>query len=698
MDREDARRYIRENARLYLQKARRIGYICPLCGNGTGRDGDGMTTKDGIHFTCWKCQQIVNNDIIDIIGMVKGISDDAGKFEAAYNEYGIIIDESNNITSKREREAKKMQAQAEDPARQHAKAYNFNTETEKAHEALLAEPAALKHYTDRGIDIETIKRFKIGYLPEGHNSFLEAYPENKTKAEKQTAYKYVFPYVDSAGNYIYFQTEIDDRKKVDDRNAKYRYPNNPTGDLPKRLYNEYYIKPEGAGIIFLCEGIYDALSVEQEGYKAIGGIGTSYRRLLDLCEQAKTDAFFIIALDNDPTGQDTIERVKEGFNKQGIKYIVAPAAAGKDYNEALLADRQAFTSFIRQTVRQAEEIQDAELKAEREAYEAESAADLADLDALIEYTGNTPAISTGFLELDSVIDDGLRNGFYIIGAISSLGKTTFTIQICDNLAKQGQDVLFYSLEMSRAEIQAKSISRESLLISLERYQSNKAAKTSIGIMNGRRIKQYRDNDAETVQAAKDMYKTYAGHIHIIEGVGNITVRRIVQDVERHIRLTGKTPTVFIDYLQLLAPYETGRNLSDKQITDKNVLELKRLSRRLPIIAISSFNRDSYTEPVNLSSFKESGAVEYTSDILIGLQYEGMDYEPKEKDADRKQRIANLYREQKAKARAGQAQDIQVKILKNRHGLTGDIELKFYPMFNYYKGIADTNPFIDAEQV
>ena len=328
-------------------------------------------------------------------------------------------------------------------------------------------------------------------------------------------------------------------------------------------------------------------------------------------------------------------------------------------------------------------------------YEAESAADLADLDALIEYTGNTPAISTGFLELDSIIDDGIRNGFYIIGAISSLGKTTFTLQICDNLAKQGIDVLFYSLEMSRAEMQAKSISRESLIISLERYKDSSAAKTSTGIMNGRRVKAYRDTDAETVQAAKEVYKGYAGHIHIIEGIGNIGVKDIEAGILKHKALTGKTPVVVIDYLQLLASYEAGRNLSDKQITDKNVLELKRLSRQLPIIAVSSFNRESYTDPISLSAFKESGAIEYTADILIGLQYFGMDYEPKEGEKERKQRVASLLREQKAKARDKQGQDIQVKIMKNRHGITGDIELKYYPAFNYYK---DKNPFTDAAQV
>lgn len=61
-----------------------------------------------------------------------------------------------------------------------------------------------------------------------------------------------------------------------------------------------------------------------------------------------------------------------------------------------------------------------------------------------------------------------------------------------------------------------------------------------------------------------------------------------------------------------------------------MLELKRISRdyKIPVIAISSFNRDNYSAPVNTAAFKESGAVEYSADVLIGLQYHGMERQEK----------------------------------------------------------------------
>ena len=116
-----------------------------------------------------------------------------------------------------------------------------------------------------------------------------------------------------------------------------------------------------------------------------------------------------------------------------------------------------------------------------------------------------------------------------------------------------------------------------------------------------------------------------------------------------------------------------------------MLELKRLSRdyRIPIIGISSFNRDNYTAPVNLASFKESGAIEYSSDVLIGLQYEGMDYRDGETDKNRDTRIRGLIKDALELGKSGDAQSIQVKILKNRNGSKGDTMLDFYPMFNYF---------------
>ncbi|MEW5208114.1 DnaB-like helicase C-terminal domain-containing protein, partial [Bacillus cereus] len=55
-------------------------------------------------------------------------------------------------------------------------------------------------------------------------------------------------------------------------------------------------------------------------------------------------------------------------------------------------------------------------------------------------------IKLHFPKLNDVLG-GLRTGLYVLGAISSLGKTTFVQEVVDKIAEQGEHVLFFSLEM-----------------------------------------------------------------------------------------------------------------------------------------------------------------------------------------------------------------------------------------------------------
>ena len=147
--------------------------------------------------------------------------------------------------------------------------------------------------------------------------------------------------------------------------------------------------------------------------------------------------------------------------------------------------------------------------------------------------------------------------------------------------------------------------------------------------------------------------------------------------------------IVIDYIQILQNPESKHSLTDKQAVDKNVMELKRISRDydIPVIGISSFNRDNYTSPVNMASFKESGAVEYSSDVLIGLQYYGWDFqdgEKAEKDTQRMVRIRDIREKNEIAASNLGMQDIQLKVLKNRNGKRGSCRFSFWPAFNYFR--------------
>ena len=103
-----------------------------------------------------------------------------------------------------------------------------------------------------------------------------------------------------------------------------------------------------------------------------------------------------------------------------------------------------------------------------------------------------------------------------------------------------------------------------------------------------------------------------------------------------------------------------------------------------MIGISSFNRDNYTAPVNNASFKESGAIEYSADVLIGLQYFGMDYQEGEAESARLKRIRELIKDNENRGRCGEAQTLQAKILKYRNGSKGQVLFSFYSKFNCFQ--------------
>ena len=694
MDRETAKQYVKGQLESYLQ-GKGINTRHPFrCLNPAHTDNKpsmsiDRTSGSGLHCKCFSCNAYY--DTFDLIGIDYGLTSETEIFKKAYEFFNLDIDSrleyqnqpktEQNTHNTLHKESYTMSYTIENIKDEVT--IDFTDTLKAAHKELLGNPKALAYLQSRGLSMETINAYELGYDAAGYNHLLQAYPQNQSKSKKAGLYRYIFPYPDTEGRYSYFLTEIEDRGQVDEYNGKYRKISKGQSQIAAQIFNERYLQSPPP-VVFICEGIYDALSVEEAGGKAIAFVGTAHRRFLSLCKKYKPDTTFILSLDNDEAGQQAIARVKEGLNFLKIPYMVRTAEQGKDFNEALQADRGAFTEYIKQVVDDAEQEKRAKEEAERQAYlQTSTAYKLQSFIDDIERSKTATFFPTGFSSIDNLLDGGLYAGLYIVGAISSLGKTTFCLQILDNIAAAGDDVIIFSLEMAREELIAKSVSRHSLQADLRKYKTTVHAKTVRGITTGTRYRDYSQTDREIIEVAITDYSEYAHRIYIHEGVGNIGVEQVREVVERHIKITGNKPVILIDYVQILAPYND--RATDKQNTDKAVLELKRLSRdySITVIGISSFNRDNYIAPVNMASFKESGAVEYSSDVLIALQYEGMDYQKGEKENERLKRIRELLDSQIAIGKSGKSQSIQVKILKNRNGSKGDTVIDFYPMFNYF---------------
>ena len=183
----------------------------------------------------------------------------------------------------------------------------------------------------------------------------------------------------------------------------------------------------------------------------------------------------------------------------------------------------------------------------------------------------------------------LYPGLYVLGAISSLGKTTFCGQMADQLASTGEHVLYFSLEQTRLELVCKGLSR------LMAQTDMMSALTSMEIRRG--------STSEALRVARENYAAQSEHEYIIECGFETNVEAIVETVRDYISRTGSQPVVIVDYLQILPPVNNYQTTKD--VVDYNVRALKKLQTEndLVVIVISSLNRANYLTPIDFSSLQ-----------------------------------------------------------------------------------------------
>lgn len=636
--------YLKNFAESYLEKSRHGSFCCPCCGSGTGPHKSGALSLYGEKREKWRCFACgEGGDLFDLIGKVRG-TDTAQSFQIAKELYGnggtVSVARTHHTPSTHKVHNVQHTHNAQDTQEVHA---DFTAYISDCRSALAQNQKAKDYLLGRGISEATADLAMLGY--------------------DRSRDAIVIPY-DQQGSY-YTRRAID-RKE-------YRKPSSAEAGAQPLYRRDALYNAEGEPI-FVVEGEIDAISIMEAGGYAVALCGAKNgRKLLQEIETKAPAGVIVLSLDNDEAGEEATGEIAAELDRVGAVYLRANISGEyKDANEALVADRQTFIETVRSTAENAKAKSEQDEARELEEYRNKSAkAFISGFIGSIAASVDTAYIPTGYTVLDDVLDGGLFEGLYILGAISSLGKTTFCMQMADQIAAAGTDVMIFSLEMALSEIMAKSISRESFLLSMLHTGTERLAKTTRGITTGKRWEHYSKEEAKTILDAIRCYEEYAVNLYIMEGVGDIGVREIRQAVEEHIRITRQKPVVIVDYLQILSPYDPRS--TDKQNMDKAVLELKRLSRdfKIPVIAISSLNRQSYGSKISMEAFKESGAIEYSSDVLIGLQARGTG----EAGFDVNE------------AKQREPREIEMKILKNRSGRTGDtLAFDYYPMFNLFKQI------------
>lgn len=274
---------------------------------------------------------------------------------------------------------------------------------------------------------------------------------------------------------------------------------------------------------------------------------------------------------------------------------------------------------------------------------------------------------TGFERLDDALGGGFTPGVHYIGAISSLGKSTFVLQMVDHMVSNDVPVVYVSLEMSEEDLTAKLISMHTFLST---GKSERFAKTST-ILRSESSKYFDDEEWGVVYRAADKVATHGTEVTVLENLHSVmTVDNITKYIAQYVDAYKIRPVLVVDYLQILVAPKTMRGCSDKQVVDYNVAQFRAIAAQynIPVIVISSFNRDNYSAKASLQAFKDSGNIEYSSDTLLGLQLHGVGEEDFDVD----------------EAKAAYPRQIDLVILKQRYGPSNyTILYDYYTKYSYF---------------
>lgn len=575
----------------------------------------------GVSYDLFDCWALINDGVTETKKNSAGKEKPVYNFNAVASEiadhygYALIGDPANDLYSVEP-------PLPEPPAEPAQTSTNFRDQLEAWHASLNQTDYLQK----RGITQTTAEIFNLGY------SVLTN--------------SIIIPYEDG----YYVQRALNPLEKHD----RYRFP---IGEF--RVYNAKALKE--CKTVFIVEGQFDALSIMQESEVGAVATSTSQTRLIvktlqKFKEQDPTiNPTIILSMDNDRAGQKANRALQRDLEAHGFTCYVNPVNGDyKDANEFLVKDREGFRQKLQHVINQPDNWLDKYY---------------ADIKQRHDYPDNIP---TGFTNLDDELDGGLQPKLYVLGAVSSLGKTTFALNVADNLAKQGRHVFFFSMESSKREVTDKLLSRASCL-------SNGHKWTQLQVSRGAWL-----NNAEDKEEFDGLFKAFSRYQRFLHIYDNRVKASQVKDLvngwlDNHP--DEKKPLVVVDYLQILQAEQD--NVTDKAKVTDSVSVLSELTKQaeVPVLVISSLNRASYWQDVSFESFKESGEIEYSADVMLGLEFAHRE----EYITVQKNGHVELNKEKFDQRKQEVPRRVEMVILKNRTGKTGGhIFFKYNAMFNSYQ--------------
>ena len=642
-------------------------YICPVCGNGSGKDGDGLTVKQyawGYNYHCFK--EGKNYTAVDLIKLAYGV-DEAKVVEIAREKFGVEEAQSLKISTFNGKK-EKIESSIVSGITAASIVAQSSKQALSDKDPLDTVDDVLKNYGEK---LYPYAQGQLaGFLQSRGGTFRGLGFEDLQEVGGGYAYgKLILPYDD----YHYFEREIEGKGKKYIKGSR-------------QMYNPYDVDFKLPVIV--TEGEIDCLSVHKvSGLPCIAvGSAINFKNLVNWLEKTETSVEriggsgsprLILIGDNDQTGQkNALEGVQRLIEAKylAVSAILSPAEK-YDANEWLQKDAEGLKKRLHEIYKQA----DIELKkiSAQIAFQKQleedggfmSAEDYNRLlfDDELEELKKVAKRKTGYKNLDEKQE--ILPGLYFIGAISSLGKTSFCLQWAEQMARLGETVLFCSYEMSLIELHSKVLARNVYL------KNQHTTLTATQIRRGGN-----DSDLKAVRQELDLKNFRIAKFNFE------TIDELIEKLRKTIEKMKKPPTIFIDYLQFIRPSRELRDTSTKTAIDDIVMKLKIFQQETNaiIVVVSSFNRMNYTQTAAFESFKESGGVEYTADVLFALELYCT--------AELRGTQSSVQDDRKAidMAKKEYPRKIRLKCLKNRVGGLYDCFFKFYMKNDYFEACTEAD--------
>jgi len=431
--------------------------------------------------------------------------------------------------------------------------------------ALLGEEQQ-RYFTDCGVSVHTLREMKIGF----NGRYM------------------IYPYIQESGYAYAAHCRLPGREQ-----DSFWHGNEAFSKGESAVYNAREIGRCEGGALIVTEGELNLLILKELGYPAIALPAAASLPALAPERLAAIEHLFLL-MSNTPEARLAAREfaVRVGFK---VRILTWPAQLKRDTQLArLAADPQV---DIKKTVQGM--IQQSKAFSPFGSAEKEQQRFLAFLDS--EKGKPLMGIQTGFEKMDRHLE-GLR-GINIMGGPPKAGKSCFFMQISSEVARRKVPVIYYDFENGRQKIYLRTLVRLSDLAE----------------------KKIRSGDL-TPEQTETLKTTYARFESLLTHFRVVNDRQLTPDtMRRHIDFikheTGKT--------DLLVVVDSLHKLPFKDLTERRTgidswlrqLEAIRDEQQVCFLVISELSRGKgggYGETPDLSSFKESGDIEYSADNAMIL--------------------------------------------------------------------------------